>query len=53
MNIFYMDIYQNHLVVCDDENIALFDLENDFKLLKEIKVDKEDETYLSNIIIID
>lgn len=53
MNIYFMDVYDNYLVVLENEKIGLYDIENEFELIKEILVDKEDETYLSNIIIID
>lgn len=49
----YMDVYKNYLVTSDAENLSLFDIEKDFKLLKEISVDKKADTYLSSIIIID
>lgn len=53
MNIFFMDIYQNYLLVHDGENITLFDIDNDFELLQKTKVSQKDETYLSNIIVIE
>lgn len=45
-------IIENMLVIANQEKISLYDIENNFKLINEVKVDKGKDSYISNIIII-
>ena len=46
-----MDIYKGKLIVSDMENLMIFDIEDDFELIKKIKVNKNENNYISSIII--
>ena len=50
-NLSYMDIYKGKLIVSDMENLMIFDIEDDFELIKKIKVNKNENNYISSIII--
>lgn len=49
----FVDLIDDYLIVSDQEKISLFDIENDFKLIKEVSIDKREDTYISKMIIID
>lgn len=53
-NLPYVDLYQDHLVVSDGETVSLFAIEQDFELVKEVVIEKQEEdSYISDILIID
>lgn len=52
-DIFYMDIYQEQLVVANDKIISLYAIDNDFERVREVAIDKKEDTYISSILVID
>ena len=50
-NLSYMDLYNDKLIVSDMENVMIFNIEDDFKLIKKIKVNKHGDNYISSIIV--
>lgn len=48
----YVDILENQLVVVNEETISLFDIDNNFKLIKETSIPYIEDSYYSTSIII-
>lgn len=46
-------ILENYLVVANQEQICLYDIENDFKLVKELSIQKWEDSYITSIIILE
>ncbi len=53
MDLPYVNLYKGYLVASDGDKIALFDIEDRFKLIKEVLIDKKDDTYIGYIMVID
>ena len=51
VNLSYMDLYNDKLIVSDMENVMIFNIKDDFKLIKKIKVNKHGDNYISSIIV--
>lgn len=49
----FADIMDNLLVILNQEKISLYNIENKFELIKEISIEKKDNSYISGIIIIE
>lgn len=48
----FAGIIGNLLIIGNQENIGLYSIENRFELVKEIFIDKSNESYISNIIVL-
>lgn len=48
----FAGIMDNLLVIANQETISLYHIENNFELVKEVSIDKQNDTYISSIIII-
>lgn len=53
MNLPYVDLYKGYLVASDGDKIALFDIDNSFKMIKEVLIDKKADTYISYIMVLE
>ena len=49
----YVEVVGDNLVVLDQEKISLFDIKNEFKLIKEVMIDLDKAHYVSMMIVID
>lgn len=49
----YVEVVGDNLVVVDQEKITLFDINDDFKLIKEVIIDLNKEHYISMVILVD
>lgn len=45
------EIYHNHLFVANEETIKVFDIDKDFDLINEIELEKDEDTYISAILL--
>lgn len=41
------------LVIANQEKLSLYDIENNFELIKQIDIEKDDDSYISSLIILD
>lgn len=49
----FAGIFGSSLVVANQESISLYNIENDFELIKEVSIKKQEDTYISSIIILE
>ncbi|MCR2044017.1 hypothetical protein [Anaerosalibacter massiliensis] len=48
----FAGIIGNMLVITNQEKVSLYDIEKDFKLIKETNIEKDDDCYISSIILL-
>ncbi len=49
----FAGIMENVLVILNQEKISLYNIENKFELIKEISIEKRDNSYISSIVFIE
>lgn len=49
----FASIMGKFLVIANQENISLYDIENKFKLIKEMSIEKHESSYISSLIILE
>ncbi|MGJ0848713.1 hypothetical protein ACR77J_18750 [Tissierella praeacuta] len=49
----FAGVIGNSLVVADQESVSLYNIENKFKLIKDIFIEKHEDSYISSIIILE
>ncbi|HHV26956.1 MAG: hypothetical protein KZY61_01655 [Clostridiaceae bacterium] len=48
----FSGIVENMLIIANQEKVSLYDIEKDFKLIKETKIEKDNDCYISSIILL-
>lgn len=49
----FAGIIDNLLIIGNQENIALYNMDKKLELIRELSMEKDDESYISNIIVLD
>ena len=49
----FAGIIDNLLIIGKQENIALYNMDKKLELIRELSMEKDDESYISNIIVLD